>query len=199
MIKEILVDRHLNKLKNQIPCPDHIQPIKQLKEVFAYSPFIKSESVDTFCDLDGVVLSFSLKRGINFNSLLALARIAQASRQITLCSFRPEVADNFLLNRLWKKKISCFPVISQSSIARLERFFAQTAPQTKVAFSFGRCKLSRKGLLEPIRKTLISSHSEVVLIGSSVFDRIGVKNLFSQLPPDWLNRLWYFDTQKIIF
>ena len=200
MIKEALVDRHLEKLRNQIPYPNHIQPINQLKEVLNYSPFTDFKTIDTFCDLDGVVLSFSLKEGVNFNSLFSLARIAQASRQITLCSLRPKVSDGFLLNRFWeKKKISCWPVISQSSINRIEEFFAQVAPQTKVAFNLGICKLTKKALIEPIEKTLTSPHSEAVLIGSSFFDRLGLKRLCSQLPSDCLNRLWYFDTQKIIF
>jgi hypothetical protein len=200
MIKEIFVDQYLTRIKDHAPCPNHIQKINQVREVLNYPPFTESKPIDTFCDLDGVVLSFSLKEGVNFNSLLSLARVAQASRQITLCSFRPKVSDSFLLNRFWeKKKISCWPVISQSSTDRIEKFFAHVAPQTKVAFNLGASKLSKKSLIEPIEKTLTSPHSEAVLIGSSVFDRLGLKRLYSQLPSDWLKRLWYFDTQKIIF
>ncbi len=197
MIKEVLIDRHLDRLRHQAVKPENICPVKKLKDVLIFPPFIGSQSVYTFCDLDGVALSFSLRKGAHFDSLLALARIAKASQELTLWSLRPQVADNFLSGIFERKSISCLPIISKRSIDRLGEFFDRVAPETKINFSFGLDKLAKEGLVPQVGQLLNYSDKEIVLIGSSLFDRLEMEKLFAQSPQKRQNRLWYFDTGRI--
>ena len=199
MIKEILVERHLDKLRDMTENPGNICSVEKLGEVLSWPPFTGQQPIHTFCDLDGVVLSFSLKDGANFSALLALARIAQRSTKLTLWSLRPQVADNFLPGIFERKSISFLPVISNRSITRLKGFFNRVAPKTGIDFNFGLDKLAKDGLLPKIDEVLTFSDKEVALIGSSVFDRLEMGKLLKGLPKEGQKRLWYFDTGRIVF
>jgi hypothetical protein len=198
VIKEILVERHLDKLRDMTENPDNICSVKKLGEVFSWPPFTGQQPIHTFCDLDGVVLSFSLKDGANFSALLALARIAQRSTELTLWSLRPQVADNFLPGVFERKSISYPPIINDRSLLRLKKFFSTVAPQAEINFSLGLKKLAKEGLFPEIDQVLDGSNQEVVLIGSSVFDRLEMGKLLRKLPKEKRGRLWYFDTGKIV-
>ena len=199
MIKELLVDRHLDSLRTRAGRGENICPIENLREVLGLPPFTCDRPIHTFCDLDGVVLSFSKKNGANFSSLLALGKIAQASRGLTLWSLRLPVADSFLPKVFDQKSISHLPVINDRSLLRLSRFFSQVAPETEVDFSFGLGKLAKEGLFPQVSRVLANSDQEAVLIGSSVFDRWEMGKLLEKLPKEERGRLWYFDTGRIVF
>ena len=199
MIKELLVNRYLDRLRNKTGNNENIYLVRNLADVLSLPPFTDQKKIHTFCDLDGVVLLSSLKEGANFSSLLALGRIARRSSGLTLWSLRPQVSDNFLPAIFDHRSISLLPVISRGSALRLETFFARVAPKTRVDFSFGLSKLTKDGMLPKVNNVLNSSDKEVALIGSSVFDRFEVNRLLEKLPNSKKSRLWYFDTGRIVF
>lgn len=193
------MDRHLDSLRVRAGRKESVCLIENLRDVLDLPPFTCGRPIHTFCDLDGVVLSFSGKEGTNFPSFLALARIAKASQALTLWSLRFQVGDNFFPGVFDQKSISHLPVISNRSLARLSRFFSRVAPQTQINFSFGLEKLIGSGLLPQVNQVLNDSYQEIALIGSSVFDRLEMGKLLGKLPEEERGRLWYFDTGKIIF
>lgn len=199
MVREILVERHLDKLRDVTENPGNICSVEKLGEALSWPPFTLNRPIHTFCDLDGTVLSFSLKDGANFSALLALARIAQRSTELTLWSLRIKTADNFFPGIFDQKSLSYPPIINDRSLLRLRRFFSTVAPQTEVNFSLGLKKLAKDGLLPKIDEVLTFSDKEVALIGSSVFDRLEMGKLLRGLPKERQKRLWYFDTGRVIF
>ncbi len=199
MIKEVLVDRHLDCLKTKTADQKNICPVERLADVLDRSPFTSSRPIHTFCDLDGTVLFFSNKRGANFSSLLALGKIAKSSQELTLWSLRVKTSDNFFPQIFDQKSISYPPIINDRSLLRLKKFFSTTAPQTEINFNLGLGKLAKEGLLPQVNQTLNDSYQEIALIGSSVFDRLEMGKLLKKLPKERKDRLWYFDTGKIIF
>ncbi|KUK82755.1 MAG: hypothetical protein XD98_0513, partial [Microgenomates bacterium 39_6] len=179
--------------------PQNIYLVEKLADILSLPPFTTNQPIHTFCDLDGVALSFSSKEGVNFPSLLALARIAKASQELTLWSLRLKVGDNFLPALFDQKSLSYFPVINDRSLTRLRSFFSKVAPETETYFDFGLGKLAKEGLFPKVDQVLTNPDQEAVLIGSSIFDRLEMGKLLGKLSKEKRGRLWYFDTGKIIF
>jgi len=192
------VDRHLDWLRTKAIDQKNICPVEKLADILDQPPFTTSRSIHTFCDLDGTVLSFSTKEGANFFSLLALGRIAKSSQELTLWSLRIKTTDNFFPGVFDKKSLSYPPIINDRSLLRLKKFFSTVAPQAEINFSLGLKKLAKDGLFPEIDQVLDGSNQEVVLIGSSVFDRLEMGKLLRKLPKEKRGRLWYFDTGKIV-
>lgn len=175
-----------------------IYPIAHLIDVLLSEPFKKiAVHPDVFCDVDGVIFN-SFKSYKNSLSLRALARITRLSNSMTIWSARLILPDLFnpLVQKIFSKEIIPFPFISRESMAKLSNLITRYAPDTKLTIKIGPGKLFN-GDLTTLLKDRADSKRPIVMIGSSYFDRSAAKRLVGKRP-DLSNRLWVFDTGRII-
>lgn len=160
--------------------------------------------VITICDLDGV---FSLptkalnqnERRIPLHRLRILWEIAQKSNETWLITSRLNL-DNLqspLVNKIidyFRMVISPFPFLSDSDVTRLEKFSGG-----KLAVLSNK-KLSVKERAKQIQDIVNNkkkSIAEIIIVGSSLFDRRAVE-IFCRKNPDLAKFVIFFDTCHIV-
>jgi len=147
----------------------------------AYS---SGRSVVTFADLDGVFLEYGKNDCVekNIERFRALTKIAKVSEEIVLWSGRTE-SDMFAF----------MPFIERSKIIKIKKLINIANPNCQVSFDFGIQKLLSASKMRERVEKIISQDKNVVVIGSSFFDRKSVAKIADNIGEKRKN-LFYFDT-----
>lgn len=147
-------------------------------------PYLMDKKVTTIADLDGVFLEYGNNNTYekNIERLRSLVEIAKNSEEIVLWS-----------GRTVSKRCDFLPFISEEKVNRLSDLIIRSNPDCKVTINCGVKKFINGSDISEKIKEKMNLDKNVVVIGSSIFDKRAIKKASSEIGLKRQN-LFYFNT-----
>ncbi len=186
------IDRSLSSLPEKYR--PTIRNIRSVSDVLDDPAFEKDTSlVDVWTDFDGV-MNHLFQNDNDPYKWVFFRSIARHARSIHIVSMRIPV----------QEESGAFPFFSHRLQERIRRVLLKINPDCHVDFHLGFGKMLNHRSFERFSSMiadLLDQHVPVVLLGSSIFDRIRLKKLINELlfsGRNDLSLLRYYDTGRVL-